>query len=351
MFKTGFILGRRDDLIWFLLMPFFAVAVALACQHWLSAIAMVSVGLCITIPHHFVTWLRAYGTKEDWQRWKLRLIVGPVVLFALVLAGLTWAPWTLFLVLILWDHQHTIMQQYGLARIYDFKAKSGGLRTPRFDLSLFWILFVNLFVTAPLFTRFWVRELYRWNLPVSVATVEIIQTVSWCLTGLFLCFYLIHIIRSLRSGDSVNPIKFVFIGSSFFLWYFTSWHTDSILMYGIAHRLMHGLQYIVIVYWYLRRKQQSRDPVDRDRVAGLVQPGKVLRFVAACLVYAVLYQLIVGQPLERFGFGVVNFAGQFSYDETFAVYAEAIISFAGVTHYYLDSFIWKVRDERIQEGL
>jgi hypothetical protein len=351
MFRTGYILCKRDDLVWFLFLPFVAVLVALACQQWLPAVALASITLCITAPHHFATWLRTYGTKEDWQRWKTRLIVGPIALIVLVVAGITWVPWTLFLVTIMWDHQHSIMQQYGIARIYDFKAKSGGQRTPRFDLTLCWILFINLFLTAPLFTRFWVRELYRWHLPVSVETVHVVHQCSWWFTGLFLTTYLVHVAMTLRAGDSLNPIKLAFIGASFFLWYFTAWQTDSILVFGIAHRLMHGLQYIVIVYWYVRRKQQSRDEGDRDRVAGLFSRGKVLRFVTACLVYAFVFQLLAGQPLERFGFGVVNFAGQVNYDEAFAVYAATVINLAALTHYYFDSFIWKVRDERIQGGL
>ena len=350
MLRTGYILCWRDDLIWFIVLPFVAIAVALASQAWLPAVALASITLCITAPHHFVTWLRTYGIAEERKRWKVRLILGPVVLFALLLAGMHWAPWTLFLAVIMWDHQHSIMQQYGFARIYDFKAGTGAPATGRFDLYLSWVLYINLFLTAPLFTKFWVRELYRWRLAISPEAVEAVHTCSWLATGLFLGIYGLHVVRSVRAGFPFNPFKLVFIASSFFLWYFTSWHTDSILVFGIAHRLMHGLQYIVIVYWYIRRKEDSQTE-RRDAVAGLVRPGRIIAFVFACLVYAFLFQLISGQPLDRFGFGVVNFVGGLNYDEAYHVYAETVISLAAVTHYYFDSFIWKVRDRTTQGGL
>ena len=53
---------------------------------------------------------------------------------------------------ILWDKQHVLMQQHGFARIYDFKAQAGAPSTSRFDLLLNWTLFLNLFLTSPLFT-------------------------------------------------------------------------------------------------------------------------------------------------------------------------------------------------------
>ena len=50
MLQTGYILGRKADLIWFLGLPYLALAAALACQQWLSAVAIASVTLWITIP-------------------------------------------------------------------------------------------------------------------------------------------------------------------------------------------------------------------------------------------------------------------------------------------------------------
>ena len=351
MIRTGYILGRRVDLFWFLALPFLAVAVALAMQHWLPAIALASVTLLITAPHHFVTWLRTYGIAEDWERWKVRLIVGPLVLIGLVVAGVNLAPVTLAVIAILWDHQHSIMQQYGFARIYDFKAGTGGRLSGKFDLWLGWTLYLNLLLTSPLFTRYWVSELVRWQFSLSADLVRHIQLGSWVLTLVFLLIYIGRTVWDLRAGYPINPVKYVFITSSYFLWYFTAWHTDSILVFGIAHRLMHGLQYIVMVYWYIRRKTKPTAENPPAPVANLVSPGHIMRFVVACLIYAIAFQLLSGQPLERFGFGLVNFAGRLNFGTDYHVYAESVFSIMALTHFYFDSFIWKVREVKTQGGL
>jgi hypothetical protein len=350
MFQTGYILCRRDDAIWFLALPFAAIAVALAIQHWLPAIALVSITLLITAPHHFVTWLRTYGIRQERERWKTRLLFGPFILIAIVTAGVTWAPVTLAIFAILWDHQHSVMQQYGFARIYDFKAQTGGPLTPRFDLLLGWFLYINLLITSPLFTRYWVQELTRWQIPLDTWTIHLVQNISWVATALFGVVYSVHLIRGVRSGTKINPVKFVFIGASYLLWYYTSWHTDSILVFGIAHRLMHGLQYIVMVYWYMRRKTLSNSR-DQCLAEKLVTPGWLGRFIVACLLYAVAVQFLSGQPMERLGFGLVNASWHVDYGDDYHAYAESVFSIMALTHYYFDSFIWKVREKSTQSGL
>ena len=49
MFRTGYILNRRDDWVWFIALPFVAVAIGLASQRWLSAIAVVSFSLLLLL--------------------------------------------------------------------------------------------------------------------------------------------------------------------------------------------------------------------------------------------------------------------------------------------------------------
>ncbi|MFN0198134.1 MAG: hypothetical protein ACKVT0_15410 [Planctomycetaceae bacterium] len=362
MLKTGYILGRNADLIWFLGLPYLALAAALACQQWLPAVAIASVVLWITIPHHFATWIRAYGIAEDRNRWKGRLILGPIVIFGMALVGLKWAPITVFLLALLWDKQHVLMQQHGFARIYDFKAQAGTPATSRFDLLLNWTLFVNLFLTSPLFTPIWLIELYRLHLPMSAEVVRNLHRVSWTFTAVILLAYAGHVVWILRRGYRLNPVKYFFLGSSYFMWYFLAWHTAAVLVFTIASGLLHGIQYIVISYWYTRQRM-ARSGCQTGWVASLVRPGNILAFLSLGLFYAFVYQLIVGQPLDIFGFGywqlqnqyntpVRNLAaGTMSGKMAYDLFAAAVIESASLTHFYLDSFIWKVSDAKTREGL
>ncbi|MBQ16820.1 MAG: hypothetical protein CMJ65_06805 [Planctomycetaceae bacterium] len=362
--RAGWILSPRQDAVWFLALPVIGVAVAMGCHLWLPFVALAAVNLWVTIPHHCATWLRTYGCSEDWQRWKMQLLLGPIVLGGVVVLGHKVVPTTLLLMVTLWDHQHSVMQQHGFARIYDFKAGTGSRQTGRFDLLVNWTLYVHMVLTAPLFVQYWVRELFTWHVPITVEDIQSLQAVSWTVAGVVVGSYVVHLRNCLVRGEGVNPIKLLFLVSSFGMWYVTAWHTDSILVFGVAHRLMHGLQYIVIVRVFLHRKATDGGR-DSSASPGLRLGGGGLgRFIAVHLLYAVVFQLLVGQPrpLLAMSFGVWEFntvyeaipelgIGRFTQETMYALFVVAMIDVVALVHYYFDSFIWKVNDRRVQEGL
>ncbi len=253
--SIGYIRSPAADWFWFILLPPLAVAFALLSDHYLTFVALASISLWITVPHHFGTWCRTYGLSEDWRRFQLRVIVGPILIVAAIVFGFTCAPLTIFILTTLWDHQHSCMQQYGLGRIYDFKAKTGGPKSGQLDLWLMVALYINHLVTTPLWTEIWVQQLYTWRMPVTSQFVLIVQAISYALTGGVAAWYALGVLDALKQGHRLNPMKYLFLASSFGLWYFCAWQTNSLLVYGIAHKIMHGLQYLVFVYWFLERKQ------------------------------------------------------------------------------------------------
>ncbi len=170
IFLSGYIRSPRADLVWFVALPFAAVAVALGFHHFLPYMAQVSVAVWVTIPHHYASWVRSYGMQEDWSRWRVRLLIGPLLLIPGVMLGSAFTPVSVALVLMLWDHQHSLMQQHGFARIYDFKAGTGAPSQRRLDLWLSLVLYGNLLLTAPLWAELWIAELYRWDLELGADT-------------------------------------------------------------------------------------------------------------------------------------------------------------------------------------
>lgn len=360
MFRTGYILNPRADSIWFLGLPFFAVALALGFQAWLPYVAVASINLWVTTPHHYATWVRSYGMPEVWERFRARLIVGPIAIFSFTAAGLIWAPITLLLLVSAWDHQHSIMQQHGFSRVYDFKARTGLESTRKYDLALHWILYGNMFLQAPMFRFLWIRELHRMQIPISAGFVEGLLILSWIVTGGYLVVYLLHLRKTVAAGAKINPVKYGFIAASYFLWYFVAWHTNSILLYAVAHRVMHGVQYMVMVYAFMSRSAATgaSRPGFWSRLAG---SGRLRWFLVLGGAYAVAFQLLINRPLDEFGFGVVNFAPypaipQFNipaldYAGGYELWSQMMLYAYALLHYYVDSFIWKVRDKQVQGGL
>lgn len=344
LLQTGYIVDRRQDYIWFVGLPFIAVCFALVSGHYLPGAALAAIALWITIPHHFVTWLRVYGSPSEFARFKERFILGPVLLVGLVYALIQYGPLSLVLIVTLWDHQHSLMQQYGFARVYDFKAKTGAPSTAKFDLAFNWIFFGNMLVVSPLFSVIWVRMLHEWRVPISAEAVAVVQLVSWTIAIGYGLVYLGHLAWCARRGYALNPLKYAFLLSSYFLWYFTSFNTAYLLVFAVAHRIMHGIQYIVMVYFYNRHKVE-RTGGDSALLRYVSGKGHVKAFLLICAAYAMVFHALTEGLVRDFGFGLVGF------NTNFDLFSYSLLSSFALIHYYYDAFIWKVRKKDVQEGL
>ena len=343
-FTYAYIIDRKADGIWFLALPFMAVIAGLLSHEYLPGGALAAIAVWVTVPHHFVTWLRIYGSPAEFNRFRDRFIFGPVALVLLAYVAMRYAPLSLVLIVTLWDHQHSLMQQYGFSRIYDFKAKTGSAITDKFDLYFNWIFFVNMLVVSPLWSVIWVRMLHEWRIPITAETVDLAHSISWTIAILYFAVYSGHAIWCVRRGYTLNPLKYLFLFASYFLWYYTSYNTTYLLVWAVAHRIMHGMQYIVMVYYYLRNKL-VRTGGESAFLAYLARPGNVKAFLLLCAAYALVYHALVQGYTRDFGFGVVGF------NTNFDLFSYSLVSSFALAHYYYDAFIWKIRKKEFQEGL
>lgn len=359
--RFAYIVGPRADVIWFLGLPFAALALAFAGRAWMSAVAVASIALWVDVPHQIVTLIRTWGVADDRRRFRVQLIAGLLVISAIIAGGLAWAPLSLLLLSTLWNHQHQLMQLHGFARIYDFKAGVRDNSVGKRDQALAWILYGNLFLSSPLFTSYWLRESYRLGLPLTAFDVNMIHGLAWTITIAFSGFYVVMTIKRFKNGAVLNPLKYLYILINYSVLYFVCWQSSSLLMYGITNVLMHGIQYMVFVFYYLQRSSSKANGKDR-LVHWIVNPGNGVVFVCVLLFYAVLYQLMTGRPLDELGFGAVHFASQYEAVPEVQLRAMSVLTgkeiwlltllnVPGMLHLYYDSFIWKVREGRTQESL
>jgi hypothetical protein len=338
-FRQGYIVDRWNDYVWFLALPFVAIALALLAQEHVPGNGRALIAFFITTPHHFATWLRVYGSPQELRRHRTRLILGPILLIGFAYGLTMLAPFALLLVILLWDHQHSIMQQYGFSRVYDFKAQTGAPSTPKFDFYFNWIFFVNMLVVAPLWTTYWVRLLHEWHVPITTEMVLQIQQLSWTVAIAYGAAYVGQIAWCIRKGYPLNPLKYLFLFSSYFLWYYTSFSTAYLLVFVIAHRIMHGIQYIVMAYFY-NRNHVTRSGGDSRLLAFLGKPRHVAAYVFLCAVYALIFDLLTKVGERSFSFG-----------SDIDLFGYSLVSSFALTHYYFDSFIWKVRRPEVQHDL
>lgn len=90
------------------------------------------------VGRHFPSFLRTYGDREIFQTYRTRLIVAPILLFAVTLGFSLNGLHGMLLIAFCWTIWHGMMQHFGFMRIYDAKIRSMDKTTARLD---WWISF------------------------------------------------------------------------------------------------------------------------------------------------------------------------------------------------------------------
>ena len=233
----------------------------------------------------------------------------------------------------LWNAEHTLMQRYGICRIYGRKSGQDEGRLEK--LLLFsWLALAMVWAAADsrtpgrveqtglggnnkrgleILTDF--RPFALWVLPV-VAVIAIGLTAKW-------------VRAEVRRGTAANPAKWFYVGTTGALFV-------TILINPIAGFLgyvgAHAVEYFIIVHQSIGPRYASRD-VDGGAPVGkairrLTRPGFMLGYLG----------IIVGlvMVLERYG--------------TPTWYAMVVFTLGGM-HVFYDGFIWKLRRPSVATSL
>jgi hypothetical protein len=266
--------------------------------------------------HIFGTASRTFFDREARVRDR-KLLYGSVAVFfslgpLLVLAG--WKGW-LYLLVGVWAYYHVIRQHYGFMVLYKVKNRDLAPADNLLDR-----VFLGVMTVLPPFHRFFIHHPGELGIPFSFPRLE---TPMWTLLAATLMVYSARQVQRWRGGDRIDLPKFLLLGGIIPL----HWLTFAYLSWQAAVptvTIVHNLQYHAIVWFH-----------NRNRYAGPGQHGRIptavgkslLAYAGIGLVFSVLYRV------PGFQLGKVS-------DLAFGFFCGF-----GLTHYYLDSRIWRVRHD------
>jgi len=268
--------------------------------------------------HIFATASRTFFDREARARHP-GLLYGSLLFFfalgpAMVLAG---AVQYLAILVGVWAYYHVIRQHYGFMVLY--KVKCRDLRP--LDNSLDKI-FLTVMLVFPPFHRFFIHHPEELGLDIRVQRLE---PLLWGMVATTVAIYLARQWMRWRSGDAANVPKYLLFAAVVPL----HWLTFATMSWQAAVptvTIAHNLQYHAIVWFHNRNRYGGAGETRFGRIPAAVSRS-LLAYVAMGLAFSLLYR-VPGFALGRiselaFGF----FCG------------------AGLTHYYLDSRIWRVRHD------
>jgi Flp pilus assembly protein TadD len=346
---TAYIAGSFSDNFWIILCPVFALALMQALWKWsgLSDLALFSIlfGLIVT-GHHMPGWIRAFGEPEVYGRHKGRLWVSVFAIPALVILptwfGLGAVALTIAATFDLW---HVAMQEHGFGRIYAVKAGDCGRRSARLDLTCALVWYATVVAWSDSWMQAIARAFRKAGLPVfDFLTSRSWMGVRWGLLGLSAALAVAYVANAAglwRKQRISTPQKHLLHGVAFAVLIF-SYQAPSWYRANSVQNLFHAMQYFFMV-WIYGSLSLRRDST---------RPGSFYRALFGRKSGVLLFAALVG----LYGLGAIALSSSgYRLTGADAERTAQIIGSIGIAslllHFYVDSFIWKVRSKEVRKAL
>ena len=353
LIALGWIINKKDDLIWF-------IGSVVTSYAFLAAnLILVKLGLSVMImtwiwalgfdgPHVFGTISRTYADNEE-RRKRARLYYGTLSLFllgpAMVLAGQAkllgteaWGP-VFFFFASMWAYYHLVKQHYGFMILYKKKNKDLAEIDNLIDRT-----FILLGMTYP-FVRFLTHSYAAKERLEGMGLSPQSESVWWFETLVFSAFIVSLILfvgrqaQKLYLKQPVNIPKLLLLGAAVPMHWIVLRLLEPVQPPSAAAlaavatlTIYHNIQYHRII-WFHNRNKYGR-PTSKNYGAASLISKSVWSYIGYALVFGALYHIPHYTIVKPDSFWM------------------AFIWGGAFTHYYLDSKIWRVRrDAQLNDNL
>ena len=333
---SGWIISPFWDSVLFIGAPAVSIAILFPLSlFWESGEYAVFLLAFLTFGHHFPGFVRAYGDRELFWRYKWRFLLAPPLFFAaaywfedrglhgILMLGFTWDIW------------HVLMQHYGFMRIYDAKQREIGTLTARLDWLFSISGYLALIIASPHYRNNLLYLAYQSGIPVlPMGLFTFLQNLIYLVALVSAVAYVGYTVYLWRQGrHNIRKLAALafFMSATYYLYIYNH---DFVVGFAVWSGF-HCLQYYGIVWAF------NRSRVERG--------GEVTRFVRFLfrpkVGLAILYSSLI------FAYGGLDYLKNFLDGGTVRTLLGSFIGASTILHYYFDGFIWKVREKDTREPL
>jgi Tfp pilus assembly protein PilF len=330
------IFSPLQDMTLLMFTPVLILLAFAAAQYGPWTDGLLAFGIVLAMSHYLPGMLRAYGDRALFRRFRTRLIAAPVFLVGVT----TWFAYrnlhVVLLLAALWGMWHWMMQSYGFARIYDAKSEATARMPAWLDqmICLLWFGMAAFVLHNDLPS--YVTNFYESGGPAIPPIVFAWFTRIWLgVTVIATAYYAVQIVKAVREGNRPNPLKFVFIIVTFAYLTYTNSVAQRPKMGLLMFESWHDIQYLAIV-WFFNLSRTRKNPEAGAFIRFFFRPSAVMAaaYLALCLAFGTLAQ-----------------AWTLFHNDAIVRIVASIVTSAALLHYYLDGFIWKIREADTGEAL
>ncbi|MGH9837460.1 MAG: hypothetical protein ACREEM_01605 [Blastocatellia bacterium] len=327
---SGWIMSPLKDSLLFIGAPLVCIVTLLPLRAvWKSEDISLFLLAFFTFGHHLPGFLRAYGDRELFARYRLRFLLAPPLVFVAIWWFASRDLHGVLLLVFAWDIWHVLMQHYGFMRIYDAKQGAVSPVTARLDWALALAWYLTLILLSPHYSHSLLFRAYSSGLPLlPPAAFTALQIGMSVVSATLTLIYLGHNLHPWKQGCRASWRKLtmmgVFLAATYYLYVGLSDFTTGFAVWSAFH----CIQYYGIV-WSFNRNRVARSQAVTGFVRFLFQPR--LALVALYVGLILLY-------------GGINYAVHFVGDESWRGLLLTFVATSGTLHYYYDGFIWRIRE-------
>jgi Flp pilus assembly protein TadD len=329
------ILGPRADALLILGSPVIALALVFGlASRWPSESVWAVIITFGAVGHHLPGFIRTYGDRELFARFRWRFVLAPPVFFFASFAmarqdlhGLLW-------ISLAWSIWHGMMQHFGFMRIYDAKR---GVPASAFGRSDFWLTaaaFGSCLLWSPEQSASVLDGLYTCGVPLLPASL--LRSAKWAgvvLLVFAVAAWLLRTRSEMRKGNTHAPLKLVLLVSTLAVVAIARVFTADPFIGVAIFEVLHDVQYLAIVWAFESRPRADGHDARGGPRAWLTRSWPV--YVLACLAYgSIAWGVHRGGPSQEVHEILI-----------------ALLATSALLHYYYDGFIWKVRARDTREHL
>ena len=292
---------------------------------WVAAILLVDVA------HVYATGFRVYFDRVELQRRPWLYSLTPLFAWLIGMAVYSESHTWFWRVLAYMAVFHFVRQQYGWVALYRSRDNDVGGAG-------YWIDTVAIYMATVYPLIYWHAHLPRqffWFLEGDFAELPgVIATIAMPVYWLSLALYFARSLYRAIVLRKPNPGKDIVVATTAICWYIGIITFNSDYAFTVTNVIIHGVPYMVLVYWYQCLGNAERPTRHWPKVA---------TFLATIWVLAYLEEMIwdCGLWHERsWLFGNEWRIGQLEF------MLVPLLAVPQVTHYVLDGFIWKRRSTR-----
>ena len=293
---------------------------------WVSAV------LLIDVAHVWSTSFRVYFDVEEFKRrvWLYSLV--PIFGYFIGVALYSEGELTFWKVLALVAVFHFVRQQYGWVALYRRKLVETSNLT-------WWIDAIAVYLATVYPLAFWMTRLprnFQWFVPNDFFSLpEIVENILFPIYVLALLVYFGKSIYLYLKNGFLNIGKDIVVATTAICWYVGIVFFNSDYAFTVTNVIIHGVPYFALIYFYAKSRRETASKFYKS------VSSNWFVFLATLWALAYVEELFWHRGVwheKSWLFGA-------NWDwESWKIYLVPLLAVPQLTHYVLDGFIWRKKN-------